>query len=100
MRAKKGLHTKTIVIYDTESDYDFELFVTYEFLDLDINDEDDFFHFTNDDIDIKSYISNNDEEIPDWITDEMVYDSLMDELQNGHVDDEYDDEYENNEDVW
>jgi hypothetical protein len=94
MGTKKGLYTKTIVVFNTDDDYIFELFVTYEFLDSDIVDEDDLYFFTNNDIDIKSYVSNNDEEIPNWVTDEMVYDSLMDELQNEDIDDE------NYDDIW
>ena len=108
MAKKKGLNTKTITIFDLDNGYDFELFVTYEIMDSDIDDEDDSFFNVDGEIDIKSYISSTDEDIPEWITEDMIYNSLIEDLQNEYVDedsdfddDNFEEEYnENTDEDW
>ncbi len=80
MGNKKGLNTKIITVFNPDNDDDFELFVTYEILDSDLNDDDDTFYDVDGDVDIKSYETNSDEDIPDWVTEDLVYSSLFEEL--------------------
>jgi hypothetical protein len=102
MGIKKGLNTKIITVFNPDNDDDFELFVTYEILDSDLNDDDDDTYYNVDgDVDIKSYESNNDEDMPKWVTEDLVYSSLFEELEleeedeENIIDDEHFEDYEN-----
>jgi hypothetical protein len=101
MGIKKGLNTKIITVFNPDNDDDFELFVTYEILDSDLNDDDDTYYNVDGDVDIKSYESNNDEDMPEWVTEDLVYSSLFEELEleeedeENIIDDEHFEDYEN-----
>jgi hypothetical protein len=83
MANKKGLNTKVITVFNPENDDDFELFVTYEILEPDLFDDDDSTYYDiSGDVDIKSYEPNGDDELPDWVTEDLVYDSLLEELDS------------------
>lgn len=88
---KKGLHTKTINVFNPENGDEFEIFVTFEILDNDFTEDESFFY--DDEIDIKSYESVDDEEIPEWVDENLVFISLLEELQieeeNGMFNDDF-----------
>jgi len=96
--AKKGLEAKLITIFNPENSEEFEVFVTYEFLNENMLDEEEELYNYNYSFDIKNYVSSNNDDIPDWLTEEMVYGSLneaIDELNYEQMfnteDGEYDD---------
>jgi hypothetical protein len=98
MTNKKGLNTKIITVFNPENDDDFELFVTYEILDSDLFDDEDTYYDIDGDIDLKSYEPNNDDEIPEWVNEDLVYEALLEEIDSeqdeGEVLDEDDDYYD------
>jgi hypothetical protein len=101
-KKKKGLNTKEITLYNPNGDEEFDVYVSYTFIREDDNDlfDDDIF-IDRGDIDIKHYESNNDDELPEWVTEDMVYDYLIEELEEESVweDDEedFDDDFSDDE---
>lgn len=87
MGNKKGLHTKVITVFNPDNDDDFELFVTYEILESDLVDDEETFYDITGDVDVKSYETNGDEDVPDWVTEDLVYDALLVELEVEDEDD-------------
>jgi hypothetical protein len=81
MVRKKGLNTKTIVVVNPDNGDEFELFVTFEIIDNELIEDDDTYFGVDDDIDIKSYESTCEEETPEWVNEELVYDSIIEELE-------------------
>lgn len=103
-KSKKGLNTKVVTVFDPNGDEEFEVYVTYSWYN-DTNSVDDLFgdssEISREDIDIKQFESNNDDDLPFWITEDLVYDSLIDELEieyiDGDFEDDSDDDYNDNE---
>jgi hypothetical protein len=96
-KSKKGLNTKVVTIYDPNSSNEAEVYVSYSwFNEPDMGDDTygDLFYVNREDIDIKHFESNNDEELPDWVSEDLVYESLIEELEDEHSDDEDDFEEE------
>lgn len=89
MGNKKGLNTRVITVFNPDNDEDFELFVTYEILESDLVDDEETFYDITGDVDIKSYDTNGDEDVPEWVSEDLVYDALLVELE---VEDEDDDD--------
>ena len=82
MANKKGLNTRVITVFHRDTDEEFELFVTYEYINKDDSDEDDNLFMDNNEVDIKSYEPNNEvDELPTWLTEDMVYEALYAELE-------------------
>ena len=82
MANKKGLNTRVITVFHPDTDEEFELFATYEYINKDDSDEDDNLFMDNNEVDIKSYEPNNEvDELPTWLTEDMVYEALYDELE-------------------
>jgi hypothetical protein len=95
-KTNKGLHTKVINVFDPESDEEFEIYVTFEKFNNN-NFSDDFAEFSyisREDIDIKHYESNSDEDIPFWVSEDLIYDYLIDELESEMEMNENEDFYE------
>lgn len=98
---KKGLNTKVVVIYDPNSSDETEVYITYSwFNEPEISDETqvDSFYVSREDIDIKHFESNSDEELPVWVNEDLVYESLIEELEYEHNIEEEDDYEEDDED--
>lgn len=92
---KKGLSSKVVTVFNPINDEEFELYVTYCWIE-DKNYNDYLHHefdgmINQDDIDIKQYESDNDEDVPDWVTEEMVYDALTEELEEDYYEQDEDD---------
>jgi hypothetical protein len=94
MARKKGLNTKTIVVTNPDNGDEFELFVTFEIIDNELIEDDDVYFDIDDNVDIKSYESTCEEEIPEWVNEDMVYDSIIEELEIEEGGDFMDDEEE------
>ena len=101
-KTNKGLHTKVINVFDPESDEEFEIYVTFEkYHNTDYDDDIFDVSDTNrEDVDIKYYESNDDNDIPFWVTEDLIYDYLIDELltesdEDVIFDDDDEDEFEN-----
>jgi hypothetical protein len=100
MGNKKGLNTRTITVFHPDTDEEFELFVTYERINKDDSYDEDNLFINNDEVDIKSYEPNNEvDELPNWLTEDIVYEALygeleLDELDEDEITDEEDDYYE------
>jgi len=86
---KKGINNKVVTLYEPDGYDKFYVYVTYtifnekEILDDSFGDSQ---YINREDIDIKHYESNSDEEMPDWVTEDLIYDSLVEELED-EVDD-------------
>jgi len=94
-KSKKGLNTKVVTIYDPNSPDEAEVYVSYSWYNEPEIIEDsygDSNYINREDIDIKNYESNTDEDLPDWVSEDLVYESLIEELEDEHVDEE--DDYE------
>ena len=112
-KSKKGLSSKTITVFNPNTDEEFEIYVTYEWYnESDFSDDlteklDDFFgesSFNRENIDIKHFEPNNDEDIPSWVIEDLVYDSLIDELEvefneEELIDDDINDDYYKDDDT-
>ena len=99
-KSKKGLNTKVVTIYDPNSSEEFEIYVSYSwFNEPDTNDDGygDSYYVSREDIDIKHFESNNDDELPDWASEDLVYESLIEELEDEHINEDDDDDYEDSE---
>lgn len=82
MVKKKGLITKVITVYNSQTDDEIELFVTYEIVDSENLEDDETYFNSNYEIDIKSFEPNDEsEELPEWVTEDMVYEALYAELE-------------------
>jgi hypothetical protein len=94
--SKRGLLTRVITVSNPETGDDFEVYVTYEkFIDENTNDE--LFNdstFVPEDFDIKHYESDNEDELPEWVTEDLVYDSLIKDLEEDYEEEEEDEFYE------
>ena len=100
-KSKKGLSNKVITVFDPNTDEEFEIYVTYERYNESVFSDDLFgdLSFSRENIDIKHFESNNDENVPSWVIEDLVYDSLIDELEiefneEELIDDDIDDYYE------
>ena len=94
-KSKKGLNTKVVTIYDPNSSDEAEVYVSYSWYNEPEIIEDfygDSNYINREDIDIKHYESNTDEDLPDWVSEDLIYESLIEELEDEHVDEE--EEYE------
>jgi hypothetical protein len=94
-KSKKGLNTKVVTIYDPNSPDEAEVYVSYSWYNEPEIIEDsygDSNYINREDIDIINYESNTDEDLPDWVSEDLVYESLIEELEDEHVDEE--DDYE------
>jgi len=65
-KKKKGLNNKIITVYHPITDEDFDVYVTYTFY----------------------------KEVPEWVTEDMVYQSLIEELEEDHLWDDEEEDYE------
>ena len=99
-KSKKGLSNKVITVFNPNTDEEFEVYVTYEWYNESVFSDDLFgdLSFSRENIDIKQFESNNDEDIPSWVIEDLVYDSLIDELEiefneEELIDDDIDDYY-------
>jgi hypothetical protein len=104
-KSKKGLSNKVITVFDPNTDEEFEIYVTYEWYNESVFSDDLFgdLSFSRENIDIKHFEPNNDEDMPSWVVEDLVYDSLIDELEiefndeelivDDIVEDDYDDYY-------
>ena len=82
MANKKGLNTKVITVFHPDTDEEFELFVTYEYINKDDSDDEDNLFIDNNEVDVKSYEPNNEvDELPGWVSEDIVYESLYGELE-------------------
>lgn len=89
MANKKGLNNRVLTVYQPDTDEEFELFVTYEHINKDNSFEEDDLFIDNNDVDIKSYEPNNEvDELPYWLTEDMVYEALYGELELDELDEE------------
>jgi hypothetical protein len=91
--AKKDIEAKLITVFNPENGDEFEVFVTYEFINDNLLEEDEEIYMYNYGFDIKSYVSSNNEDVPEWMTEEMVYHSLSEIINNSMIEDNmfYDD---------
>lgn len=93
--SKRGLITRVITVTNPETGDEFEVYVTYEkFNNEDLSDE--LFSessFVPEDVDIKHFESDTDEELPEWVTEDLVYDSLIIDLEDNYEDEDEDDEF-------
>jgi hypothetical protein len=91
--AKKDIEAKLISVFNPENGDEFEVFVTYEFINDNLLEEDEEIYMYNYGFDIKSYVSSNNEDVPEWMTEEMVYHSLSEIINNSMIEDNmfYDD---------
>lgn len=82
-KSKRGLNSKVITVFDPNTDEEFEVYVTYEWYNESDFSEDFFGEstFNRENIDIKHFEPNNDEDMPSWVVEDLVYDSLIDELE-------------------
>ena len=89
-KSKKGLSSKTITVFNPNTDEEFEIYVTYEWYNESVFSDDLFgdLSFSRENIDIKHFEPNNDEDIPSWVVEDLVYDSLIDELEIESEDEE------------
>lgn len=62
-----------------------------------LDEEEELYNY-NYSFDIKNYVSSNNDDIPDWLTEEMVYESLSEAIDESNYeqmfnteDDDYDD---------
>jgi len=105
MVKKRGLITKVITVYNSRTDDEIDLFVTYEIVDSENLEDDETYFNSNYEIDIKSFEPNNEsEELLEWVTEDLVYDYLYDEIEidmsedeltEEESDDEFYEDYEN-----
>jgi hypothetical protein len=77
---KKGLQTKVITVYDDNTDQEFDVYVSYYVSD-DYNNslDEDLFQVVH-------FESNNDVDLPEWVNEIMVLESLIE----SHISDEID----------
>jgi hypothetical protein len=92
--SKRGLLTRVITVSDPETGDEFEIYVTYEkFIDESTDDElliDS--TFVPEDVDIKHYESDTDDELPEWVTEDLVYDALVKDLEDDYEEEDEDDD--------
>ncbi len=96
---KKGLNNKVITVYEPTGDDEFDVYVTYTFFKEEEVMDDSFGdspYISREDVDIKHFESNDDYELPEWLTEDLVYDALIEELEEDSQwedeEDDYDDE--------
>lgn len=93
---KKSLSSKVVTVFNPENDEEFDVYVTYSWIEEDDDDYENEVYDgipNEDNIDIKQFESDTDEDLPDWVTEELVYEVLIDEISHDDTDD-YDDEDE------
>lgn len=94
MSKKRGLNTKSIIVFNPKNDDEFEIFVTFEILSNELFDEEESFYDINSEIDIKSFEPNNEyDELPEWVNEDLVYDSLIEELEIEEENDMFEDDF-------
>jgi len=87
---KKGLETKVITVYDDNTDNEFDVYVSYYV-------SDDYENSLDEELfQIVHFESNNDMDLPEWVTETMVLESLIDGHLSDQIDeiDKWDDETE------
>lgn len=98
---KKGLNNRVITVYNPQDSDEFDVYVTYTFIKEEEIMDDSFGdspYISREDIDIKHFESNSDEEIPEWVTEDLVYDSLIEELEEDYGWEDEEDDYEEDKD--
>jgi len=55
-------------------------------------------YISREDIDIKHFESNEDEDLPEWVNEDLVYEALIEELEEDYLWEDEDDDYEDDED--
>ena len=94
-KSKKGLSIRTITVFNPNTDEEFEVYVTYSWYNDDLIDDGESIDITREDIDIKHFESNCDKEIPNWVSEDLVYESLINELESEEInDDDFEDDYD------
>jgi len=88
---KKGLNTQVVTVYNSDTDDEFEVYVSYFLLNEkgfsnNLLNHDDV--IDEDDIQIQHFESNNDVDIPEWVTENLVLESLIEELSLDKLDDD------------
>lgn len=77
---KKGLQTKVITVYDDNTDNEFDVYVSYYISDDHKNSlDDDLFQVVH-------FESNNDIDLPEWVTEIMVLESLIESYLSDEID--------------
>ena len=95
-KSKKGLNNKIVTVYHPITDEDFDVYVTYTFFKEEEIMDDSFGdspYISREDVDIKHFESNSDEDVPEWVTEELVYESLIEELEEDHHWEDEDEDY-------
>ena len=87
---KNGLNSKIITVINPETDEELDLYVSYEVINEDGLDDDfdEIGGFSDNVIDIKHFEPNDDVEMGEWVNEDLVYESLLGELDNDLYDDE------------
>ena len=85
--AKKDIEAKLVNVFNPENGEEFEVFVTYEFINDNLLEEDEEMYMYNYGFDIKSYVSSNNEDGPEWMTEDMVYHSLSEIINDSMIED-------------
>lgn len=87
---KKGLETKVITVYDDNTDNEFEVYVSYYI-------SDDYENSLDEELfQIVHFESNSDIDLPEWVTETLVLESLIENHLSDEMDniDKWDDETE------
>lgn len=87
---KKGLETKVVTVYDDNTDQEFDVYVSYYI-------SDDYENSLDEELfQIVHFESNNDMDIPEWVTETLVLESLIESHLSDEIDeiDKWDDETE------
>jgi hypothetical protein len=100
-KSKKGLNNKVVTVYNPNGDDEFDVYVTYTFFNEE-EDMDDSFgdspYISREDVDIKHFESNDDEDLPEWVNEDLIYDALIEELEEDALWEDEDDDYEDEDD--
>jgi hypothetical protein len=76
-----SISNRTITVTNFRTNEEIELIVTFKIINDTSFDEEDMIYDINNDIEIISYEPYDDElEIPSWVTEDMVYDVIVDEV--------------------
>jgi len=97
--SKKGLNNRVLTVTEPSTDEEFKVFVTFSWYNEPVEDTETIGTLTREDIDIKQIESDCDEELPHWVTEDLVYDALLTELElELDEEDEFDFEEDNDDD--
>lgn len=79
--SKKGLNNRILIVNNPNTDEEFKVFVTFSWYNEPIDDNETIGALTREDIDIKQIESDSDIDLPHWVTEDLVYESLFTELE-------------------